>query len=512
MLRQCRAYAAAILGDASKHEIVLTTQEDNLEMLQDGMFDMLLSHVETGMQNDVWESNRNINAGFTFSVPYVYTDLVYGGLPEYVACADDNMNARGNCSGIRICTNDNTAYFEAIASKLPERFLIKRNDTLDIVVGFVSGECNVMPSENSGIMEWGLELLGYQGPYIRGSKAFQKDTATVATREDDPEFSDFVNIIIMGIFAAEEAGVSKETAGKMGTSSVLGENLVSAVRAVGSYKDVYEQGITPFMKRGSWNLINNGTTGLLYTLQLGRVRQIGPGPVQGGTLESIWERQERKLHCGIRMNRTGFASLDSSGNLVGLDVEFCTALAASALEGEAQSIEFVPVFDEADGYRKLQAREVDVLAGFTWSIENDYQEPTTGEGYSFSQPYFYRPVGDLSQYDDNVTSMISLAEENRCLVSRQDDPQFASFVYWVVAATIYAEEQGITWATANNMPDVNLFGEDYIKMFRDAIYYSGNYGEIFERNLGNVLPERGRNAINNMNAPGPQIYVPPGFF
>ena len=479
--------------------------------LSNGKFDMLLSHVETGMQADIWESELDVNAGFTFSVPYVYTDLVYGGLPQYVACADDNMNARGNCSGIRICTNDNTAYFEALSGKLPERYMIKRNDTLDIVLGFVSGECNVIPSENTGIMEWGLELLGYQGDYVRGTLAFQKDVVSVATRDDDDKFSDFVNIILMGIFAAEQAGVTKETANKMASVGVLGDNLVHAVKAVGSYKDVYEQGITPFMKRSRWNMINNGTTGLLYTLQLGRVRQRGPGRRDGGTLAKIWDR--RKLHCGIRTDGEGFASLDSNGNLVGLDVEFCMALAASALEGEAQNIEFISILNEADGYQKLQAGEVDVLAGFTWNVVNDYQEPTTGQGYSFSQPYFYRPIADEWQTANATNNVISLEEENRCLVSRQDDPQFSSFVFWVVAAIIYAAEQGITQIMASEkMPDINLFGDDYLKMFRDAVYFSGNYDEVYERHLGALLPERGRNAVNNIKAPGPQIYVPPGYF
>lgn len=254
------------------------------------------------------------------------------------------MNAQGNCSGFHICTQDDTVCFGAIAKEIPERYLIKRKDTLDIVLGFVEGICNVVPSENSGIMEWGLELLGYR----------------------------------------EQAGITKETADEMGNTSVLGNNLMQAVRAVGSCNDVYEQGISPFMKRRDWNYINNGTTGVLCTLQLGTVRHVGPGPVKGGTLETIWERQGRKLHCGLRMNCTGFAPLDSNGNLVGLDEDFCRALAASVLEGEAQSINFVSILDEADGYYKLQAGEVNVLAGFEWNIGDDYQEATTGEGYAFS--------------------------------------------------------------------------------------------------------------------------------
>jgi len=100
--------------------------------------------------------------------------------------------------------------------------------------------------------------------------------------------------------------------------------------------------------------------------------------------------------------------------------------------------------------------------------------------------------------------------DNRCLVTRQDDPQFSSFVYWTVAALVYADEQNVSKALADILPDVKIFGEDHKGMFRDAVRFAGNYDEIYERNLGVLLPERGRNAI--IDSPGPQLYVPPGYF
>jgi hypothetical protein len=86
-------------------------------------------------------------------------------------------------------------------------------------------------------------------------------------------------------------------------------------------------------------------------------------------------------------------------------------------------------------------------------------------------------------------------------------------VYWIVTATIYAEEHGIGQANGNadDMPDVNLFGDSFIKMFRDAINAVGNIGEIYERNLAQILPRGGRNTVNSVEIAGPQIYVPPGF-
>lgn len=72
-----------------------------------------------------------------------------------------------------------------------------------------------------------------------------------------------------------------------------------------------------------------------------------------------------------------------------------------------------------------------------------------------------------------MTTSSVMESENRCLIVRQDELQFASFSFWVVAATMCADELGITRNNANEMPDVSIFGEDYLKMFRDAIYFAG---------------------------------------
>ena len=92
-------------------------------------------------------------------------------------------------------------------------------------------------------------------------------------------------------------------------------------------------------------------------------------------------------------------------------------------------------------------------------------------------------------------------------VTRQEDPVFAAFVYWVVEATFYAEEQGITKATASEMPLVSLFGSQYTRMFERIIGAVGNYGQIYERNLGS--PRTGGNRLNS-SPNGPQHFVPPG--
>ena len=61
------------------------------------------------------------------------------------------------------------------------------------------------------------------------------------------------------------------------------------------------------------------------------------------------------------------------------------------------------------------------------------------------------------------------------------------------------------------MPEINLFGEDFIRIFRDAVHAVGNYAEVYERALGKAIPRKERNLLNTVSDPGPLFYPLPGF-
>ena len=122
-----------------------------------------------------------------------------------------------------------------------------------------------------------------------------------------------------------------------------------------------------------------------------------------------------------------------------------------------------------------------------------------------------RNIREVGHWDgDYSVGVRRFSKEPLTPVTRQDDPAFSSFVQWVVAATFYAEEQGITQATGASMPTVSLFGHNYFAMFRRAVEAVGNYGEMYQRNLGSELPRSGANRLNVFPF-GPQLFVRPGF-
>ena len=94
----------------------------------------------------------------------------------------------------------------------------------------------------------------------------------------------------------------------------------------------------------------------------------------------------------------------------------------------------------------------------------------------------------------------------------EDDPDWSNFVYWVVTAAFYAEDNDIDSMRFNEMPEVFVYGPDLRQMFRSSVLAVGSYSEIYERNLEALIPRGGRNVLNDLRKPRPQQYVIPGFF
>ena len=180
----------------------------------------------------------------------------------------------------------------------------------------------------------------------------------------------------------------------------------------------------------------------------------------------------------------------------GLEVDYCRALAGSLFAANGSLVDFVSVANENEGYAMLAAGDLDVLAGATWSFSSDVRVEQANAGFSFTQPYYYGSA------DTSVT------ETNLCLATRQGDHLWASFVYWIAAAIVQAEEMGITQGKSNSMPSVHLFGGSLLLMLQDAILTVGNYAEIYERNVADRFPRAGRNLLNG-NV-GAQLYPLPG--
>lgn len=528
-VRGCRSIGAAVFGRSSYvvQMVSLGNRTRGLQSLADREVDVVLSHPTPTMDTDVFDDNSQ--TGYSISAPYAFDGLGFAGLPSYTACADDDMKSFFECQDLKICVYKGAEYFDLISGRVPGRNIFPTNSTMDTYTGFIAGECNVMAMEASALGEIFLRvLMGYTGEYAEGKNKFTKSFYATLTLDSDPEWSDFVNMLVLAGFAAEAMGITSENATLFGRTDVFGPDhsdmFIDSISVSGNFANVYElyQDYTKFLDamigpgndaiyanyetllpRTGWNLLNNGTTGLINAPAIRLAEKEGPGPEIGGTLARILSRG--KVNCGVRTRRPGFADYvnGDTSKLEGMDVDYCRAISASIWGGDASLAEFIEVADEVAAFVALDNGEVDLIAGATWTLQSDVREPTTGMGFTFSQPYFYRPhwsSPDDERFDDNL-----------CLGTRQDDPQWSSFVYWSAVSLVVAEDLGVTQRLSPQMPEVNLFGPQFQFIFRDAVHSVGNHGQIYERHVAQYVPRDGRNRLNAIKSPGPQLYVLPGF-
>ncbi len=107
---------------------------------------------------------------------------------------------------------------------------------------------------------------------------------------------------------------------------------------------------------------------------------------------------------------------------------------------------------------------------------------------------------------------------------KQGDPQWFGIVRWVLFALIAAEEHGVSRANVDAMRQSpiaavrRLLGTDgdlgaSLGLSRtwayDAIRQVGNYGELFERNVGMRSPLKLERRVNDLWSKGGLMHTPP---
>jgi len=326
------------------------------------------------------------------------------------------------------------------------------------------------------------------------------------------------------------------------------------------------------------------------------------GVYAGDVIDGIQSRD--KLRCGVSEGIAGFSKPDANGRWLGLDADFCRAVAAAVL-GDAGKAEFVPLKASAR-FPALQAGRIDLLVRNTsWTFVRE-----TAFGVQFPAVLFYDGQGFLVPRSANIghaaelkgatvcvekgtthlANLVEFAEaenlqltplvldsapavaaalfESRCQAYSSDtsqlaavrleapgsvggpdaytllperiskeplapavtgrDPQWVSLVRWVLFALVLAEEHGINqenvavkwlplrqsklkaWKLAggNETNYASLVGASD-DMLLNVISAVGNYGEMFERNLGRDSPLQMERGLNRLWKDGGLMYAPP---
>ena len=244
-------------------------------------------------------------AGFSFSVPYLYNGMQFGGLPPYVHCADNLTVTTPECVDTKICVVDGTTHVDTVLKLIPGVQIIQSVNNEFFYENFQKGFCNVLAAEQYDIAESVLIDRGYSGEYEYGNSILSKEPLCIVTREDDPQWSDFTNWVLQGLLTAEDEAISSRTANvlqptpvEFGGGGIFRFMFRNAVRVVGNYQEIYRRNLQPILPRQDADHINSGSSGLIYSFPFGNVNITGPGPRSAnGTLTQVYSRGY--LRCGI---------------------------------------------------------------------------------------------------------------------------------------------------------------------------------------------------------------------
>jgi general L-amino acid transport system substrate-binding protein len=136
-----------------------------------------------------------------------------------------------------------------------------------------------------------------------------------------------------------------------------------------------------------------------------------PAAAAAATGEIVQAIRDRgRVVCGSRTDLAGFGYLDADGRNIGLDIDFCRALAAAVI-GDAEAVEFVPL-TAAERGPALQTGEVDVLArNATWTSTRDAQWG------NFTVVTFYDGQGFMVPAATGITTLEELDGATVCVTS-----------------------------------------------------------------------------------------------
>ena len=130
-------------------------------------------------------------------------------------------------------------------------------------------------------------------------------------------------------------------------------------------------------------------------------------PATGGRIETILSRGQ--LICGVNQSLPGFGNVDSSGNFVGFDIDFCKALAA-ALFDDPEAVEYRPLTAQ-ERFTAVQTGEVDVLIrNTTWTLGRDGQV-----GLDFAPVTFYDGQGMMVRIDSGINTLEEMDGATICV-------------------------------------------------------------------------------------------------
>jgi len=269
----CRAIAAAVLGDSEAVNYTPLSASARLTAVQTGQIDVLI-------RNTTWTTTRDADTGLTFA-----TTTFFDGQGMMVR-ADSGFTSVDDVATATICALEGTTTEANLADRLPDAELITfdNNDTLQ--TAFIETRCDGWTSDKSQLAGRRSEFPADSGgpaALVILEESFSKEPLGPVTLDNDAQWSDIVNWVVIGTIAAEELGVTSSNVAAMAAdppnvsvARLLGVSfeggditdtgldvevdfMQDVLAQVGNYGEIYDDNITPI------GIVREGTLNALWT-------------------------------------------------------------------------------------------------------------------------------------------------------------------------------------------------------------------------------------------------------
>jgi general L-amino acid transport system substrate-binding protein len=251
----CKAYAAAVLGDATAVEIIPSDATQRFPLLQSGEGDVLA-------RNTTWTISRDTSLGFNFA-PTTF----YDGQGMMVR-TDSGIESLEDMEGATVCVQQGTTTEKNLADVMRALGVsyepVVFQDSVDTRQAYDEGRCDGFTTDKSGLLAEQTQLENPDDHVILDD-TMSKEPLGPVVRHGDDQWFDIVKWVTYGMFAAEEYGVTsanvEETAATtedpvvrniLGVEGDLGAGLglendymVKVIKQVGNYGEVYDRHLGP---------------------------------------------------------------------------------------------------------------------------------------------------------------------------------------------------------------------------------------------------------------------------
>lgn len=350
-------------------------------------------------------------------MPYYFAGLTFGGIPQFVQCADNYDYISPACQGLKICVSSLTSWYDVAVGIFPPESVVGTEGIAASVPALGDGLCNVFGATRFELVEDNVERLGYDMSlgYAVGDRMHSKSFETWMTRSSDRQWTKMTSWIFEALVQAEESGITQPSAGLMEATTVFNDARYSfddlfrnAVAANGNFGEIWDKTM-PF-SRPSMNHVCNGSSGLIVSMDFGAYEDLGDRPSPGGHIERIIQRGA--LVCAVSPAR-GFAEFNQQTNSwMGFEVDICRAVAAAIFSG-LPKVDFVTV-STSEVFTGVKSGSIDLAAGKTRTLEREIKHSSSeGFAFDFSPPYFYDGM-IFAGYEPNGRCAANLFFEDAC--------------------------------------------------------------------------------------------------